>query len=64
MRNQLLDQHCKHKMLKYLLLLIAVGAEEIMETNEENRNRLQREALYDDALEQFSDYKEKSKVNS
>ena len=34
-----------------------------METNEENRNRLQREALYNDALEQFSDYKEKSKVN-
>ena len=34
-----------------------------METDEENRARLSREALYDDALEQFQDYKEKSKVN-
>lgn len=39
-----------------------VGAEEVLETNQQNRSRLQREALYDDALEQYQDFQEKSKV--
>jgi len=32
------------------------GDEDILETNEQNRERMQREALYDDALEQWEDY--------